>query len=356
MIKIVSISLIFTLLIAFKQATSALPTRDFPTYSAYFTGDTTDVITQAQGGVCLMGGGKEDDEAIRWFLRRCNGGDVLVLRASGADGYNNYMMNLGIPVNSVESIVFKSAEAAQDPYVLKQIANAEAIWFAGGDQWNYVKYWRNSPVDSIINNHIINKKIVVGGSSAGMAILGTPYFSAELGTVQSDEALNAPLSDTISIQNQPFLNIPYLQNIITDTHYANRKRQGRHIAFLAKALLQWGIPVKGMACDESTAVCVDTSGKAFVFGTFPKKEHSVYFLQMNCELENPQPEINELNQPLTWDRQHRALKVYQIKAEPNGKYYFDLNDWKTGSGGTWQHWYVVNGQWQVEAGTAPNCK
>ena len=43
---------------------------------------------------------------MQWFLEQANGGDVLVLRASGSDGYNQYLYNdLGINVNSVESIV-----------------------------------------------------------------------------------------------------------------------------------------------------------------------------------------------------------------------------------------------------------
>lgn len=32
----------------------------------------------------------ECDEAMKWFLNLANGGNVLVLRASGSDGYNNY--------------------------------------------------------------------------------------------------------------------------------------------------------------------------------------------------------------------------------------------------------------------------
>lgn len=328
-----------------------------PAYKSYFTGDKADVITQPQGGVCLMSGGGEDDEAMRWFLRRSGGGDVVVLRASGSDGYNDYMYkNLSVKVNSVESIVFQNEAAARDSYVLKQIADAEAIWFAGGDQWNYVKYWRGTAVDSIINDHIANKKIVVGGLSAGMAILGTPYFTAELGSITSEEALRNPLSDTISIHNQLFLKIPYLQNIITDTHYANRKREGRHIAFLAKAYTQFGINIKGIACDEESAICVDNDGKAYVYGAYPKKEHAAYFIQINCELNNGKPEVYEAGKPLHWVRDSSALKVYEIKAEPGGKHYFDLKDWKTGSGGVWKHWYVVNGVWKVGAGTKPDCK
>ena len=120
-----------------------------------------------------MGGASENDNAMKWFLERSEGGDILVIRASGSDGYNDYLYSeLGVAVNSVETIVFHDEQAASDSYVLEQITNAEAIWIAGGDQWDYISYWRGSPVSQIINENIANKNIVIGGTSAGMAILG----------------------------------------------------------------------------------------------------------------------------------------------------------------------------------------
>ena len=35
-----------------------------------------------------MGGGTDVDEAFAWHIDNANGGDFLILRASGADGYN----------------------------------------------------------------------------------------------------------------------------------------------------------------------------------------------------------------------------------------------------------------------------
>ena len=52
-------------------------------YTSYFTGNSTDSQQSANGGICLMGGATEDDNALKWFLERANGGDVLVIRASG---------------------------------------------------------------------------------------------------------------------------------------------------------------------------------------------------------------------------------------------------------------------------------
>ncbi|HQZ41394.1 MAG TPA: Type 1 glutamine amidotransferase-like domain-containing protein, partial [Flavobacteriales bacterium] len=151
-------------------------------YTSYFTGNTADVVTQPTGGICMMGGATEDDNAMIWFLQRAIGGDVLVLRASGSDGYNDYLYaDLGVPVNSVETIVFSDASASSEPYVQERIRQAEAIWFAGGDQWDYISYWQNTPIDSLINIALDQRNIVIGGTSAGMAILGGHRFTAQNG-------------------------------------------------------------------------------------------------------------------------------------------------------------------------------
>lgn len=64
----------------------------------------------------MMGGASENDSAMAWFLRQAYGGDVLVLRASGSNGYNAYMLGLpGVGLNSVESIVCNNASSEMIP-------------------------------------------------------------------------------------------------------------------------------------------------------------------------------------------------------------------------------------------------
>jgi len=319
-------------------------------YTSYFTGDVEDAVVSPLGGTCMMGGATEHVDAMKWFLERSGGGDILVIRASGSDGYNDYLFSdLGISVNSVETIVFHNAQAATDSYVLEQIANAEAIWMAGGDQWNYVDYWRDNQVSQIINENIASKNIVIGGTSAGMAVLGGIYFSAEFGTITSTTALQNPYNNAITISNDPFFNVPFLENTITDTHYDDPDRRGRHITFLARAVKDWGVNAKGIACDEYTSVCIDTDGKAYAFGDFPNYDENVYFLQVNCVAPN-EPELCEAGDNLNWVRNNQAIKVYHIQAETTGSKYFDLNNWEEGSGGIWENWFIDNGILNIEPG------
>lgn len=303
-----------------------------------------------------MGGATEDDEAMKWFLRRANGGDVLVLRASGSDGYNDYLFSqLGISVNSVETIVFNDASAAYNSYVKQKINRAEGIWFAGGDQWDYVSYFRNTPVDSIIRQRKLNNNIVVGGTSAGMAILGQAYFSAENGTVYSEEALANPYSSSVTVDTSLFLDNNYLQNTITDTHFDDPDRKGRLVVFMARMFTDYLMDARAIACDEYTAVCINEKGIASVFGGWPTYDDNAYFVQVNCENGVQSPENCQLNQPLTWNRDNSALKVYNIKGTSSGTNTFDLNTWQNGDGGTWHHWFAQNGVLQENEASGPDC-
>lgn len=304
-----------------------------------------------------MGGATESDEAMRWFLQRAAGGDVLVLRASGSDGYNDYFYSqLGVPINSVESIVFHNASAAMDVEIQQKIKKAEAIWFAGGNQWNYVSYWRDSPIGELLNEAIKDRNIVIGGTSAGMAILGGAYFSAQNGTITSADALGNPYHPKAAIDSTRFLDINYLEEVVTDTHYDNPNRKGRHAVFLARMVQDFGMNAKGIACDEYTAVCIDENGIARVFGGHPQYNDNAYFIQVNCTLETPAPENCEPDEPLTWDKAGQALKVYRVKGTPSGQYSLDLKDWTSGQGGTWLCWYIKNGALFERSSEAPECR
>lgn len=325
-------------------------------YTSYFTGSTSDIVSMPEGGVCLMGGATESDDAMRWFLRRATGGDILVLRASGSNGYNDYFYSqLGVAVNSVETIVFHNATASQDPYVHQRIQQAEAIWFAGGDQWNYVSYWRDTPVDSLINAAIADRSIVIGGTSAGMAILGGIQFTAQNGTVTSSTALNDPYANAVALSDAPFLQVPFMQDVITDTHYDNPDRRGRHMVFLARAFTDMGVEARGIACEEYTAVCVAPDGIAQVFGGHPQYQDFAWFVRADCPLPNG-PETCLPGQPLTWVRNGTAVKACKVPGNTVGSNTFDLNDWKTTSGGAWEDWTVQAGSFAASPGAwAPDC-
>ena len=113
------------------------------------------------------GGGGDVDDAFKVMIEKANGGDFVVFRASGGAGYNDYLYEMSYqinkPLNSVQTFVFTSAEAAKDPAVLRAIRNAEAIFFAGGDQAKYVNYWSDNAIEAELNN-AIKRNVPIGGT------------------------------------------------------------------------------------------------------------------------------------------------------------------------------------------------
>jgi len=325
-------------------------------YVEYKTGNTdTDITTNHKSGVCLMGGRSEQDDAMKWFLNQTDGGDVVVLRASGSDGYNDYFFtDLGVTINSVTTFVINNVAGAIDPYVLGKVANAEAIWFAGGDQFDYVRFFKDNLMETALNEFINTKKGVIGGTSAGMAILGSSYFSAENGTVESSVAQANPYHPRVTLGYNDFLKIPFMEDVITDTHYDERDQNGRHTVFLARFVNDNNRRSFGIAANEYTAICIDEDGIARVYGEHPRYPEFAYFLQANCTA-NYEPETIVNGSPLTWDRKSEAVKVYKVPGTESGTNYFDLNDWETGNGGTWHNWSVDKGNFTIENGSNPNC-
>jgi cyanophycinase-like exopeptidase len=323
-------------------------------YVSYFTGDTSDVNSNPVSGTVLMGGSTENDEAMKWWLSKANGGDVLVIRVSGSNGYNNYLYSeLGLNVNSVETIVFQNQSASFDPYVKRRLSQCEALWIAGGDQSVYTNYWKNSPVDSLIQYLVNVKKIPIGGTSAGMAILGGLYFDAKNGSVTSIEALLNPYGPKVSIGRNDFLRIPFLSKTITDTHFDNPDRRGRLTTFLGRLYADSSKSFYAIASEEKTAVCIDEQGLARVFGNNPNSEFA-YFVQVNCENDSL-PEVCLPGQALSWNRSNSALKVCKISGNNTGSNYFDVSDWETHSGGTWENWFATNGVFGSFGSNEPVC-
>lgn len=242
-------------------------------YDYYLTGSSADVMVNSDGGYLLAGGGSDVDSGMRWMKNQTNGGDFVVIRASGSDGYNDYLFRQlsGQAVNSVETIVFNRRSASFDPFVINKIQNAEAVFMAGGDQADYYDYWRNTPVEDAINQHAANGTAVIGGTSAGLAVMGSSAFVALNGTVYSDEALDDPFNQYMTLSHD-FLELPMLEGVITDSHFRVWDREGRMMGFLGRSItdptseaFQRGV-ARGIGIDERTAIAVEPNGTATVLG------------------------------------------------------------------------------------------
>ena len=209
-----------------------------PSYQIWRIGNLNDIQTDSVGGALIVGGGTDPEDGFAWLIANAKGGDYVTLRAFGDDAYNEWIMSIseqtGNPLNSVTTILFNDREASFAPEVIDLIKGAEAVFFAGGDQAYYIDYWVDSPVQTIIQNNLT--RLSVGGTSAGTAILGNwIYGCMDDCSVTSERAMANPYYSCMANSNfvPAFLKIPYMEQILTDTHFVTRNRMGRLCTFLA---------------------------------------------------------------------------------------------------------------------------
>ena len=220
---------------------------------------------KTEGAMLLMGGGDWAPEAFHWWVERAGHGRVVILRASGADELQNELYNDVGGVTSVQTLVFDSRKAADDPAVLRVVRGADAIFIAGGDQSRYIRFWKGTQLNDALNEHVRAGK-PIGGTSAGLAILGAyAYGAMDGGSLNSVSALSDPMGSKVTM-DKDFLTMPFLSNVVTDTHFAKRDRLGRLIVFVARAAQDKGQDdIVGIGVDEDTALCVEADGRARVY-------------------------------------------------------------------------------------------
>ena len=230
-------------------------------------------------GLVLMGGGATVDPAFVWMhdtivgAHGVRGGDVVVLTASSGDIYSPYLMAVA-PFNSVRSIQIAPSATPDD---LRKAASfvdrAQGVFFSGGDQAHYVK-WKGTALSAAVQR-VYDRGGVVGGTSAGLAILGEYVFDSVAADAAGDEtnvmtsnAVRDPSESIISF-TQEVLSLPPLRRTITDTHVVTRNRLGRLVVFLARLRASTSDSLLGLGIEQGSAIVVDRHG----IGTLELEHH-----------------------------------------------------------------------------------
>ncbi|HYO78355.1 MAG TPA: cyanophycinase [Thermoanaerobaculia bacterium] len=283
-------------------------------YEYHVVGSSADVTTTTTAGTVLAGGGSDVAAAFQWMIGKSGGGDFVVIRVTGTDAYNPWIAGLGT-VNSVETLIIKTRAAASDPFVVAKIRNAEAVFIAGGNQADYINYWKGTPVATALDYVANVKQAPIGGTSAGLAILGKFIYTGAAGSVTSSTALANPYDRYVTL-DRDFAPIAHLGSVITDSHFGARDRMGRLVTFLARIVKDgWSSAPRAIGVDEATAILVEPSGASTRVGS-----GAAYFVSSNG-----MPATCVSGSPLTYT----GLGVYKM----SGAATFNLATW-TGAGGT----------------------
>lgn len=221
----------------------------------------------AQGYICAVGGGSEDyndwsDAPYSWIVQKSDSGKIIILGVSSATEWlPTYFMSFGADTAYNKTISTTSAANLQSNY--DELISAKAIFLRGGDQWDYIRLWKGTKVDSAIN-FVFQNGGVIAGTSAGAAVLGDVDFSAQSGSAYSDEALLNPFYSRMKFENN-FLNL--IPNVLFDTHFIERARHGRLIAMIYNQHFTSSRDLIGAGIDDRTAICISPDGIGEVMGS-----------------------------------------------------------------------------------------
>jgi cyanophycinase-like exopeptidase len=278
--------------------TACLPLQ--ATATRYKIGSNTDATPTCHGPAYDIGGGGTDvDPAIQWLIDQVRGAtgsggpklDVVILRCSGSNGYNAPILAMN-GVNSVESIVGTSAADFNDPAVAQAVANAEVIFFAGGDQSNYIQFIKGTATDTAVQA-VMARGGGLGGTSAGAAVQGAIIHDATTGSSTSTEALGNPYHSKIHFTYGWFGSLN-LGDTLFEPHLQpggnGYDRMGRLLAFVARQVQDGkATAMLGIGIDTETSLVVDKTGLATVMGG-----KNVYLVRLDHT-----PEICQPGTPLT---------------------------------------------------------
>lgn len=223
--------------------------------------------TYGHGSVLLVGGGGEDyndwsDEPYRWLVQRASNKRIVILHYSDASTFlPPYFRWLGAAWDS--NLVISSTAAANDSTVYRAILSADGVFLRGGDQWQYVNRWGSLSLTDRAIKEVYARGGVVGGTSAGLAVLTGVIFDARITSVDPRTALRNPLSSGISF-TEGFLGL--VPSSIGDSHFFERGRIGRLPAMMALYKRDSGREIIGIGVDYNTALAIDSTLTAEAMG------------------------------------------------------------------------------------------
>jgi cyanophycinase len=136
---------------------------------------------------------------------------------------------------SVRPLRLSTRAAANDPAVAAELNAATGVFFTGGDQERITATLGGTLADSELQRLVANRALVLGGTSAGAAMMsGTMIVGGDGAAVQTGPGLE------------------FLPGVLIDMHFAERGRLHRLLAAVARYPHELGLGI-----DEDTAILVD---------------------------------------------------------------------------------------------------
>lgn len=239
--------------------------------------------SRAQGSLVLVGGSGEtaggwSDAPYKWVVDHTENKRVAVISyGTESQWIPNYFKSLG--ARHAKNFYIPNRAVADQQTIYDSLLTYDAVFLKGGDQSVYYESYLNTKTQEAMQA-IYNRGGVLSGTSAGMAVLSPIIYTAQGAYIYPATAISNPYSNQITLRNDFLQTLP--TPVIFDTHFVQRGRLGRLIAFMAHWFRSTGILPVGIGVDDRTALCIDSLGVATVYGTaaanfvFPEQDAPVF--------------------------------------------------------------------------------
>lgn len=216
-----------------------------------------------RGSLFIVGGGTQPKALVEEFVKRAGGSgraQIVVFAMASVNGEKSGeakaadFRKLGA---RARNIWITRAQADVDS-IVHLLDSATGVWFGGGDQNKLTQALLGSRVEQAIHARYA-AGAVVGGTSAGAAVLSTPMITGTelLRLRDTTEAWTRVKRGTVEVDS----GFTFLTDAIVDQHFLRRKRQNRLLSLvLADA------PHLGAGIDGGTAIIVEPDGLWRIMG------------------------------------------------------------------------------------------
>jgi len=222
------------------------------------------------GHLLIVGGGPIPPEISRRFVELAGGPGkarivVFPMASSDSDAGIEMTADLEKLGARAERIVLDHAHADTDEAV-KRLDGVTGIWFGGGDQVLLTAALGGTRVEAAMHK-LLAAGAVLGGTSAGAAVMTTPMLTGEekhVGGLRPPSDLKSSLAAWMTVARDDVETVPgfgFLPGAVVDQHFIRRRRSNR----LLSVVLEHPQLV-GVGIDESTALDVGPDGRWRVLG------------------------------------------------------------------------------------------
>ena len=208
----------------------------------------------AKGTLVIVGGGALRESGItERFIELAGGKDAKIVVVPTAGGNRNQDGSLKVykeedalkswkarGLTNVVLLHTADPKVANTPDFVKPLADARAVWFEGGRQWNLVDSYANTRAEKAFHA-VLDRGGVIGGSSAGATIQGDFLVR---GAVAGNEAIVAP-------EPEHRKGFAFLRRSAIDQHINTRNRWDD-----LDPLIKDNPTLLGIGLSENTAIVV----------------------------------------------------------------------------------------------------